>query len=132
MVRIVQMMGSYVRHSLTNHPQTDGQTEMVNRCVETYLHCFSADKPSRWFEWLAWTEYNYNKSFHTVADVTPFKVLYGCDPPHVIFFEWGSTGNHEVESLLLQRYAILVDLKAHLHRAQQKMKEHTDSKRNEV
>ena len=39
--------------SFAYHPQTDGQAEVVNCCVETYLLCFSADKPSHWSEWVA-------------------------------------------------------------------------------
>ena len=129
---LFRLLGSDLRHSSAYHPQADGQTKVVNRCVETYLRCFSADKLSRWFEWLAWAEYNDNTSFYTAAGVTPFKVLYGRDSPPVIRFEWGSTANHEVESLLLQRDAILVELKAYLHWAQQKMKQQTDSKCKEV
>ena len=50
----------------------------------------------------------------------------------MIHFEWKSTANQEVESLLLQRYAVLEELRHHLHRAQQKMKAHVDSKRKDV
>ena len=49
----------------------------------------------------------------------------------MIDFEWGSTANQEVESLLLQR-DVLEELRHHLHRAQQKMKAHADSKRKGV
>ena len=50
----------------------------------------------------------------------------------MVRYEWGSTANQEVESVLLQRDAILEELKCHLQRAQQKMKGHGDSKRREV
>ena len=129
---LFRLLGSDLRRSFAYHPQTDGQTEVVNRCVETYLRCFSADKPSRWLDWLAWAEYNYNTSFHTATNMTPFKVFYGWDPPPVICYEWGSTANQEAESVLLQRDAILTELKCHLHRAQQKMKKQADSTHREV
>ena len=50
----------------------------------------------------------------------------------MIHYERGSTANQEVESVLLQREAILEELKCHLQRAQQNMKEHADSKHREV
>ena len=66
------------------------------------------------------------------ACVTPFKVVYGRDLPPLIRYEWGSTANHEVESLLLQWDAVLDELKRHLHRAQQKMKVHADSRHRDI
>lgn len=72
--------GSELKRSSTYHPQTDEQFDVVNRCLETYLCCFSWDKPSRRFQWLAWAEYNYNTSFYMPAGMTPFKIIYGRDP----------------------------------------------------
>ena len=32
------------------HPQTDGQTKVVNKCVEAYLRSFVTNKQNRWLQ----------------------------------------------------------------------------------
>ncbi|GJU12239.1 retrotransposable element Tf2 [Tanacetum coccineum] len=42
--------------STTYHPQTDRQTEVVNRCLEGYLRWMTGEQPKKWFEWLSLVE----------------------------------------------------------------------------
>jgi transposase InsO family protein len=52
--------GVQLRMSTAFHPQTDGQSEAVNKTIAMYLRCITGDRPRAWLEWLPWAEYCYN------------------------------------------------------------------------
>lgn len=129
---LFQLQGTTLAMSSAYHPQSDGQTEAVNKCVEMFLRCFTADNPKSWYKALNWAEYWYNSSFHTSIGMTPFKALYGRDPPMVVQYKPSSNEPPELQTQLLLRDKILADLKNNLQRAQQNMKATTDRKRTDV
>jgi transposase InsO family protein len=42
---LFQLQGITLAFSSAYHPQSDGQTEALNKCVETYLCCYSTSEP---------------------------------------------------------------------------------------
>lgn len=54
------------------HPQSDGQSEAVNKTIAMYLRCIMGDRPRSWLKWLPWAEYCYNKSYHSALKTSPF------------------------------------------------------------
>lgn len=58
-----------LRLSTAYHPQTDGQTERVNQCLETYLRNMTFQEPQRWHSWLSLAEWWYNTTYHTAIQI---------------------------------------------------------------
>lgn len=126
------MLGTTLKRSTAYHPQTNGQTEVVNRCLETYLRCFTTDTPKKWVTWLPWAEYWYNTSFHTSTKTTPFRILYGRDPPHLLYYGSLRTPVSNVDQYFEERDRMLQELRGYLFRAQQLMKTQADLHRRDV
>jgi hypothetical protein len=113
------------------HPQSDGQTERVNQCLETYLRCFVHSCPRSWLKWIPLAEYWYNTSHHSSLGRTPFEVLYGRLPRHFGITDAAATPVPDVASTLDQRNTMLAAVRQHLLRAQQRMKLQADKHRSD-
>lgn len=44
--------GTSLKMSTAYHLETNGQSEALNKCVETYLRCFCSEQPKNWAQWL--------------------------------------------------------------------------------
>lgn len=112
--------------STAYHPQTDGQSERVNQCLETYLRCAVNAQPSHWKSWLALAEFWYNTSYHTSLGCTPFKALYGYDAPMLALPPSDVPEAEQVADWLSERMVFSTLLRDHLARAQNRMKQMAD------
>lgn len=50
---LFKLQGNALKRSTSYHPQTDGQSEIVNKSLETYFRCYLGSKPKSWAKWLA-------------------------------------------------------------------------------
>ena len=74
--------------STMNHPQTDGQTERMNRTVLQNLHQFVNMNGSDWAHHLPTVEFAINSAISRSTGKAPFEVVYGYLPrsfPPVVF-----------------------------------------------
>ncbi|KAF1327253.1 Pol protein, partial [Globisporangium splendens] len=69
---LFRLLGTDLALSTADHPETDGQTERVNRVVEDILRSIAVDHPRDWSRWLPYAEFAINSSEHASAAVTPF------------------------------------------------------------
>jgi hypothetical protein len=114
------------------HPQFDDQLEVLNKGLELLLRCFTFHNPKSWFKALAWAEFWYNTALQTSIGMTPFRALYGRDPPAFIRYEPQASDPPSLQEELMERDKILQQLKTHLERAQQYMKKQADKHRLDV
>jgi hypothetical protein len=120
--------GVQLRMSTAFHPQTDGQSEIVNKTIAMYLRCITGDRPRAWLDWLPWAEYCYNTSYHSALKATPFEVVFGRPPPALLPYTEGSASTDTVDTLLRDRDSFLQDVRERLLQAQEYAKRHYDGR----
>ena len=83
------------------HPQSDGQSEVVNRTLEQYLRCFVGARPKEWAKWLSLAEWWYNTCTHsTTKNDSSREAVYGVPPPWLLSYTARTTSIQAVEDLL--------------------------------
>ncbi|CAA7043941.1 unnamed protein product [Microthlaspi erraticum] len=73
-------LGTKLLFSTTCHPQTDGQTEVVNRTLGTLLRVLLKKNLKNWDDCLPHIEFAYNHSVHSASKFSPFEIVYGFKP----------------------------------------------------
>ena len=74
------MLDTKLTKSTAFHPQTDGQTEVVNRMIVHILRKYNSKHPRTWDESLPYVQHSYNRALHSSIGHSPFQVGLGFQP----------------------------------------------------
>ncbi|KAL8119793.1 hypothetical protein AgCh_017055 [Apium graveolens] len=136
---VVDRFSKYAHFMALKHPftalrvaQTDGQTEVVNRCLEAYLRCMCTESPQDWSAWLQITEWWFNTHFHSSINRTPYEVVYNQVPPLHLPHLAGECAVDAVDRSIQRREHMIADLRSHLLKAQDRMKSQADKHRSDI
>ena len=77
---LFQKLGTHLNISTSAHPQTDGQTERMNRSLEQMLRCFVHPLHDDWLQYLPTLEFAYNSQRNSSTGLSPFLANYGFQP----------------------------------------------------
>jgi hypothetical protein len=128
---LFKTLGTKLQFTTAYHPQTDGQSERVNQCLEMFLRCMVQDAPKQWKKWLPLAEFWYNSTVHSSLGCSPFKALYGHEPNLGALPATSAVTDQGVAGVVNDRAQQIEILKNHLAAAQNRMKLYADRQRTE-
>ena len=82
-------MDTKLKKSTTFHPQTDGQTEVVNMTVIQLLWGYCSKHPKLWDEHLCYVQHAYNRAKQSSTHRSPFEICFGFIPRSPLDFFFG-------------------------------------------
>ena len=80
MVTLWNELGTKLLFSTVAHPQTDGQTEVVNMILTTLLHAIIQRNLKHWKKCLPHIKFANNRPIHSTTSYSPFETVYGFNP----------------------------------------------------
>jgi len=75
-----ELLGTKLAMSTAHHPRTDGQTEILNKTLETMIRAYINKPMDNWESLLPALEFAYNSRVHTATGFTPFLLDTGSQP----------------------------------------------------
>jgi hypothetical protein len=114
--------------STARHPQTDGQTERMNRTAVEILRAFcQGDQAKTWDSRLHYVQFIMNSHASASTRKTPFEVLFGQEPHSPLSLRLGTEPTDSVgdeERAEIRRY-----VEEHLQKTQERMKAYANLRR---
>jgi len=77
---LMAKLGVKLLFSTASHPQSDGQTEVVNRSLSTLLRILVKKNLKSWEDCIPHAEFAYNRAKHSTTSKSPFMIVYRFEP----------------------------------------------------
>lgn len=128
-----------VQHGMSTafHPQSDGNTERVNRVLEDMLRHYIDPTQTNWDSLLPMVQFSINNSFHESINSVPFELVYGKRPYLPLDLavprgEESAAACESAESLADRIQTAVARAKVCLQAAQQRQKAYADMHRRDL
>ncbi len=131
-VALCNVLGTKQAMSTAFHPQTDGQTERVNRILEDMLRHYVSPTQDDWDLYLSLVEFAYNNAWQESIQTTPFMLNYGQHPLTPLNIGISRCHVPAAKDLVQSMSSIMQEAKKHLLAAQNRQKSYADRKRREI
>ena len=147
-MELFRLLGTKLTMSTADHPQTDGQTERVNRVLEDVLRSVCSEEPHSWATQLPMIEFALNNASHASTGFTPFfvnglrhpRVPFTLGTPHTNLGGGGdrqtvasqiqnvssATVKKQLDTFVSTRLSVLSRVRDEMASAQDKQKENAD------
>jgi hypothetical protein len=121
-------MGTKLDFSTAYHPQSDGQTERVNKALKDLLRACVLTFDRNWESSLPYAEFSYNNNYQASIKMSPFEALYGrkCQTPLM----WSNIGEKTLEGPAFVKEAEekVAPIRKRLLEAQSRQKSYADNR----
>ncbi|PKU77656.1 hypothetical protein MA16_Dca013448 [Dendrobium catenatum] len=128
-----KQLGTDLRLSSAYHPQSNGQTEVVNRTLGSMLRCLVQDYPKRWEEVLTTAEFAYNSMVNRSTGKSPFSIVFTKLPNLALDVAILPKCKSGAASIFTRQYSkMLEDVHTQLNRSNQQYKASADLHKRQV
>ena len=127
--QLQEALGTKLIRSSAYHPQTDGQTERVNKIMEDMLRECVIHYDKNWDKCLPLAEFSYNNSYQASLKMAPFEALYGWQCRTLL--SWSQTGERKIfgPELVVKAEEKVKVVQENLRAAQSRQKSYFDKRR---
>ena len=131
-IALCHILGTRQAMSTDFHPQSNGQTERINRILEDMFRHYIGPVQDDWDMYLPLVEFIYNNAWQESIKTTPFMWNYGQHPLTPLNREINRCHVPIAKDFAQSMSSTLQKVKKHLLIAQDRQKSYADKKRREI